>query len=150
MLIVIAFFALAWFPLQHLTGKSASPEETPVQHQYDTKQAGEEFTVRVISSHPLKNFALDHLGKRLLTIKDPVTEEEIEDTITGMVISEKEVEFWIEADLTSAPGAGDRPAIHLELIPEDLEKSPTAVTVWGQPGESRIETNALLLFPASS
>ncbi len=149
MLIVIAFFAVAWFPLQHLTGKSASPEETPLQHQDSTKQSGEGFTARMISSHPLKSITLNHLGKRLLTIKDPASEE-IEQPITGMVISGKEVELWIEAELKSPPGSMERAAIHLELIPEDLEKNPTAVTVWGQPGESRVETNAMLLFSASS
>ncbi|MCH2059830.1 MAG: hypothetical protein MK183_04315 [Verrucomicrobiales bacterium] len=149
MLIVVAFFAVAWFPLQHLTGKSASPEETPLKHQDSAKKSGEGFTVRMISSHPLKSCNLDHLGKRLLTIKDPDSEE-IEEPITGMVISGKEVELWIEAELKSPPGSSERAAVHLELIPEDLEKNPTAVTVWGQPGESRVETNAMLLFPASS
>jgi len=150
MLIVIAFFALAWFPLQHLTGKSASPKDTPVQNQYGNKQAGEGFTVRIMSSHPLKALSLKHIDQSLLIIEDPDLELEIEHAITGISIPDEEIEFWVEADLKSAPGENQRPAIHLELIPEDLEKSPTAVSVWGQPGESRIETNALLLFPASS
>ena len=150
MLIVIAFFALAWFPLQHLTGKSASPEDTPVQNQYGNKQAGKGFTVRIMSSHPLKTLSLNYIDQPLLIIEEPDVELESEHTITGMSIPEAEIEFWVEAALKSAPGENQRAAIHLELIPEDLEKSSTAVTVWGQPGESRIETNALLLFPASS
>ena len=95
MLIVVAFFAVAWFPLQHLTGKSASPEETPLKHQDSAKKSGEGFTVRMISSHPLKSCNLDHLGKRLLTIKDPDSEE-IEEPITGMVIPERKLSYGLK------------------------------------------------------
>ena len=107
----------------------------------------------MISSHPLKNVYLDHLGKRLLTIKgikSPGNEAEIERTINGIIITEPEVEFWIEAELKNAPKSGERPVIQLEMIREGLENTPTSVTIWGQSGESRIETNAMIFLPTIS
>ena len=153
LLIVIAFFALAWLPLQRLTGKSANTEPPQDQHQAAPGQVEAGFTIRMISSHPLKNVYLDHLGKRLLTIKGikgPGNEAEIERTINGIIITEPEVEFWIEAELKNAPKSGERPVIQLEMIREGLENTPTSVTIWGQSGESRIETNAMIFLPAIS
>jgi len=150
MLIVVAFFALAWFPLQHLTGKSANADPPQDQHQAAPSQVEAGFTIRMISSHPLKNVYLDHLGKRLLTIKDPGNEAEIERTLNGIIITEQEVEFWIEAELKNVPKSGERPAIQLEMIREGLENTPISVTIWGQSGESRIETNAMIFLPAIS
>ena len=148
LLIVIAFFALAWFPLQHLTGQSESSEPLQNQQQADPVQAAEGFSIRIISSHPLKNVYLDYLGKRLLTVQDPGNDAEIERAINGTTITEQEIEFWIEAELKSAPKSGERPVIQLEMIREGLENRPTLVNVWGQPGESRIETNAIIFRPA--
>ena len=148
-LIVAAFFAAAWWPLQHLTGQTAA-EAVPLSESGKPLADAENFTIRVLSSHPLETLSVAHLGQSLLTVGDPDAESEIERAIEGVEIPSEGIEFWVEASLASATGDNQRPAIQLELIPEVLEREPRKVTLWGQPGGTKIEAPAVFLWPDTS
>jgi len=144
-LIVVAFFAAAWWPLQHLTGQPVGGAAALGETGRSVGN-GEDFTIRVLSSHPLGSLSLAYLGESVLTIDDPTEESEIEHVIKGIEIPKEGIEFWVEAGLTSATGEDQRPAIQLELIPENLEREPRTITLWGKPGESKIEEPAVFLW----
>ena len=148
-LIVVAFFAAAWWPLQHLVGQPDA--ETGASKESELAAGnGENFTIRIMSSHPLKNLSLVHLGQPLLAVNEPDPESEIEHAIESVEIPPEGIEFWVEAGLASAAGENQRPAIQLEIIPEDLERESRTVTLWGRPGESKIEEPAVFLWPEDS
>ena len=148
-LIVVAFFAAAWWPLQHLTGQTAAGTATPTEGR-NTVRAGENFSLRVMSSHPLETLSLAYLGQPLLTVDDPEVGSGVEHSIEGLEVPPEGIEIWVEAGLASATRENQRPAIQIELIPEDLEREPRTITLWGQPGESKIEKPAVFLWPADA
>ncbi|MGI9241147.1 MAG: hypothetical protein ACR2RV_10115 [Verrucomicrobiales bacterium] len=148
-LIVVAFFAVAWWPLQRLTGQAAAGVGASAEGG-EAVGNGENFTIRVMSSHPLETLSLAHLGQPMLIIDDPGAESEFEHSIEGVEIPPEGVEFWVEAGLAGATGEHQRPAIQLELTPEDLERGPRTVTLWGQPDESKIEAPAVFQWPGDS
>ena len=151
LLIVIAFFALAWWPLQELTGQPSEPgpeSEVASEAELDTGQAsgGEAFSLRITSSHPIESLSLAQFGEGLLEVDGAGDDLESEHPIGRLEVPPEGVEFWLEAQLQGELGEHERPAIRLELIPESLERDPKQVTVWGRAGEAKIEMPAVFLW----
>ena len=142
-LIVVAFFAAAWWPLQHLTGQSATAAGQSSEGKSEDISRAENLTLRATSSHPLETLTLEHLGQPLIKLEKPDAEQEIELAIGTVEIPPEGIEFWVEAALAGTPGEDQRPAIRLEVVPEDLEREPRTVTLWSQPGESNIAAPAV-------
>ncbi|MGJ8633711.1 MAG: hypothetical protein ACSHX7_07320 [Luteolibacter sp.] len=152
LLIVVAFFAFAWWPMQKVTGGEREHAESNAGASVRARMGGEGFTIRVMSSAALESLSISNLGVPLVTMDEPEEFDGLDfEYSLGEIESPPEgVEFWVEA--VFLPGKGDvqRPAISLELAPDDMERDPKTVTLWGAPGESKIDAPAFFLWPENS
>lgn len=144
-ILVIAFFALAWWPLQRAVGKKAPEDETA-----SSETASEEaFTLQITSSHPLASLSVAHLNAPLFSIDAPGDAmDELEDgrEIENISVPPEGIEFWIEASFSGADDDSQRPVLSLELVPADVERELKPVTLWGDLGDSEIDEPAVFLW----
>ena len=76
-LIVVAFFAAAWWPLQHLIGQSATAAGQSSEGKSEDISRAENLTLRATSSHPLETLTLEHLGQPLIKLANTDLELEV-------------------------------------------------------------------------
>ncbi len=155
-LAVVAFFAAAWWPLRALTEArpaNASEYSPPSESDSSSAVSLETLTVRVGSSRPLERLIVEHLGKPVLVIDTPTDGGDIERRLEGIALPPEGVEFWIDA--TFVPGTGDnadthRVALSVEILPDDPEREPRQISLWGDPGERAIADLAVFEWPENA
>lgn len=142
-LLVLAGFALAWWPLhQSATGSSAGAvsanaaaeesRETTAIVEADA-EPGVDATLKVFSSRPLVSLRVETLGETLIEFSAaPENEGAIEKALPAFAIPEEGVEFWVEATFAPASKTENSntasSALGVELAPDD--RDARTVTLW--------------------
>lgn len=142
LLIVVAFFCAAWWPLQRVIG--GRDKELPAggdEVDLAVVDAGG-FILRGVSSHPLRSLVVTNAGEVLFTarefeegIVDPL---EFEVVLGGMEVPKEGVEFWVEAVFLKEADDEERAVMTLELAPEDMDRKGKTFTLWGDAGEVEV------------
>lgn len=140
-LLVLAGFAVAWWPLkQTATGSGATTAAAPAsEEEVDTTDDSAEpratpATLRVFASAPLDSLRIEFLGRTLIDLSSPKTGNGgvIEWKLPALTIPAEGVEFWVEAifsESNSESKTEPRPAaLGIELTPGSREARK--VTLW--------------------
>ncbi|WP_411826152.1 hypothetical protein [Luteolibacter sp. AS25] len=148
LLIVVAFFGLAWWPLQKVTGNERKEAGPKSGGALVARPKGESFTLRIMSSTPLESLSISNLDLPIVevTAADGLDGLEFEYDLGEIENPPEGLEFWVEASFLPGNSGERRPAISLELAPEDMELDSKTVTLWGAPGESNIGAPVLFLW----
>ena len=144
-LVVLAFFAIAWWPLRALTERSTFGADATELAGNDSGRA-EAFTIRILSSHPLETLTVEHLGRPLLAIDSPGGHPEVERLIKGVEFPHEGLEFWVDAKFATLTEARHRCAIAIEIVPGDIDREPRLVTLWSEPGKVELAEIAVFLW----
>lgn len=145
--LVVAFFVLAWWPLKQAIGEKA-PAMGTADTVFESSEEGG-FSLTVTSSHPLASLTVSHLNVPLFSIASPgeaIDELEMGHEIEGIEVPPEGIELWIKATFAGTGIDDQRPVLGLELIPEDVEHEIGAVTLWGDLGEPVIDAPAVFVW----
>ena len=146
-ILVVAFFVCAWWPLQQAIGVKAPAMETGGGTP-STAEDGS-YSLEVTSSHPLASFSVSHLNVPLLSIASPgeaMEGLELGHEIESLSVPPEGIELWVEAKLAGAGIDDQRPVLGLQLVPEDPERELEPFTLWGELGEPAIDAPAVFLW----
>lgn len=147
LLLVVAFFVLAWGPLQKAIGDR---EPAPVENASATSSSTDgTYSLHITSSHPLASLSVSHLNSPLLNIEAPVDLED-DHELVGLKIPPEGVDLWIQASFAGQPNDQQRPVLSIELVPEEVEHELGPVTLWGELGSSEIDAPATILWTSDS
>ena len=151
-LVVLAFFALAWFPLSRLTGDSKQ-EAGPLNEgqealQPDVNEVVESggVTLRVFSTHDLKQLKVEYLGKTVMSLGEAGQSTELEQKVEGVELVPEGIEFWVDARFSDVADS-QRAAVGIEAVPDNPEIESIQVTLWGRAGESYVGDLAVFQWP---
>ena len=146
-ILVVAFFAIAWWPLQQAIGGKARVVEA-VETASKTVDAGG-FSLEVTSSHPRAKFSVSHLNTPVFEIASPgdaMDELELGRELEGIKVPPEGIELWIEASFAGSEIDDQRPVLGLKLVPDNVEYALHPVTLWGDLGEPTIDAPAAFLW----
>ena len=150
-LVVLAFFALAWVPLSQLTGGNAGAgtldqiqQVEPLDPTENVQSAG--ITLRFFSTHALKQLKVEYLGETVLSHETADQLQELEQKVEGIELAAEGIDFYVDASFTNV-AEGQRVALGIEAIPDDLELNPVQITLWGGENESQIGDSAFFQWP---
>ncbi|MEM6912331.1 MAG: hypothetical protein AAF555_12220 [Verrucomicrobiota bacterium] len=158
-LLLLALFCLAWWPLQHLTGKRPlALAENPVASALEitansaappSSETPPATGLRLKSSHPLAELLIEHLGHPL-PVKGPTppSTDTWEIRLEPLAVPAEGIEFWIEARFAESLDAQETGVVRLELHYADPSREPETLSLWAQPGAASL--GDIAYFPASA
>ena len=139
-LLILAGFALAWWPLKHsATGSGASVASVPNTATAEMRETSPQpktspATFRVFASTPLASLRIESLGQLLFQDTAMQAEGTIERELPALEIPDEGVEFWVEATFVGSPEHHQPIALGIELAPN--EKDSRTVTLWTDESDS--------------